>query len=165
MYNGIVVSTLGLGLAAAGCSGSSSTGDLFAAKPQPQEWTLHVKSEPPGAEAKAPQGQTCRTPCMLMLPMADTTVTVSLDGYYPQAIPVKWLPATFHYELYERTEEPTLDYPTDFSPNPVIAQLERGPVTPPSAKQKPSTKHKKVARRTRGLQSPQGSPSPPPQAR
>ena len=80
---------------------------MSAAKPRaPEQWTLHVKSEPPGAEAKAPQGQSCRTPCELLLPMADTNVTFSLDGYYGQTIPVKWLPSKFHYELYEHTEEP-----------------------------------------------------------
>jgi len=128
------------GLALAGCAGSSSTTGLFAtaASPPAGQWTLNVKSEPAGALAKAPQGQSCRTPCALTLPMADTNVTLTLDGHYSQNIPVKWLPATFHYEMYERTEElQSLEYPTDFSPNPVIAQLDAAPAMPAKRKSKP----------------------------
>jgi hypothetical protein len=134
-------------LALTACSGSSSTEGLFAAvkSPPPQHWILHVKSEPPGAVAKAPQGQSCRTPCELTLPMTDTSVTFALDGYYGQTIPVKWLPATFHYGLYEHTEETGVDFPTDFSPNPVIAQLAPGPAPSPGAKRKPPPKRAAAA--------------------
>jgi hypothetical protein len=134
------------GLALSGCTGTSTTAGLFATAnpPPPQHWTLHVKSEPPGAEAKVPQGPSCRTPCELTLPMADTSVTVTLAGYHGQTIPVKWLPATFHYEMYERTEEPqAIEYPTDFSPNPVIARLDPAPAGP--AKRKPKPKRQTAA--------------------
>lgn len=166
MYRGVILGGLGLGLVLGGCS--ASTGDTFAAKPRsPQQWALHIKSEPPGAEAKAPQGQSCRTPCELLLPMTDTNIIVSLDGYFPQSIPVKWLPATFHYEMYEHTEDPGMSYPTDFSPNPVVAQLERGPpVAPgpaPSAKRKPPPKQKTAARPAPRPQP--DLPFPPPPAR
>jgi hypothetical protein len=141
---------------------------MFAAKPRgPEQWTLHLKSEPTGAEVKAPQGQSCRTPCELVLPMADTTVTFSLNGYYSQSVPVKWLPATFHYELYEHTEElAPVSYPTDFSPNPVIAQLEPAPAgsptTAPTARRKPPPKQKTAARPPIPTQPGQASPFPPP---
>lgn len=125
-------------LAIAGCAANAPTPAVFplANQPPPQHWTLHVKSEPPGAEAKA-QGQSCRTPCELTLPMADTSVTFALDGYYGQTHPVKWLPATFHYEMYERTDETGVDYPTDFSPNPVIARLDPAPASAAKRKAKP----------------------------
>jgi hypothetical protein len=143
---------LSSGVGLAGCSASSSNGGLFnSAAQSPQQWTLHLKSEPPGAEAKAPQGQSCRTPCELTLPMADTSVTFMLAGYRPQTIPVTWLPATFHYEMYERTEDADVDYPVDFSPNPVIAQLERGPGgtgASPSGKSRPAKRKVSAARRT-----------------
>jgi hypothetical protein len=135
------------GLAVAGCSGASPTSGLFAVanQPPPQHWTLHVKSEPPGAEVRAPQGQSCRTPCELTLPMADTSVTFALKGYHGQTHPVKWLPATFHYEMYERTDEPGVEYPTDFSPNPVIARLDPAPAPPAKRKSNPKPKRQAAA--------------------
>jgi hypothetical protein len=161
MHFGVILSALGFGLILTGCSASSG-GDGFSATAQPaRQWTLHVKSEPSGAEAKAPDGQSCRTPCELLLPMTDTSVTVSLDGYYAQTIPVKWLPATFHYEMYEHTEETGVSYPTDFSPNPVIAKLERGPSTPPAKRRPP--KRKTTARSAPPAHvAPQGAASPAP---
>ncbi len=132
-----------------GCSASSSSGGsaLGGTSPPPGQWTLHLKSEPPGAEAKAPQGQSCRTPCELILPMADTSVTFTLAGYYPQIIPITWLPATFHYEMYERTDQTGAIYPVDFSPNPAIAQLEpAGTAEPAGAPAKAAQKKKSTKR-------------------
>jgi hypothetical protein len=168
MYRSVVFCALGSSLVLAGCSASSSTGDMFmTTKPSAAgQATLHVKSEPPGALASAPGGQSCRTPCEMRLPMTNTNVTVALDGYYSQNFPVTWLPATFHYEMYERTEEVGTVYPTDFSPNPVIATLERGsapaPSPAPAAKRKPAPKPKTAARPT--SPQPQNSPFPAPPA-
>jgi len=128
--------SLCLSFSLAGCSNSPTLASLVSSKATAQnEWTLHVRSEPPGAEARGPLGQSCRTPCELTLPMADTSVTFRLAGYYPQVIPVKWLPASFHYEMYERTDQSSTVYPVDFSPNPAIARLERssGTVAPETA--------------------------------
>jgi hypothetical protein len=86
-------------------------------------WDLNLKSVPPGALAKAANGGSCTTPCVLNLPQVDTSVTFTLAGYLPQVIPVKWFPAMFHYEMYERTDQGTAIYPVDFSPNPAVAQL------------------------------------------
>jgi hypothetical protein len=86
-------------------------------------WALNLKSEPSGALAKAANGGSCITPCAISLPRADTSVTFTLAGYQPQVIPIKWLPAMFHYEMYERTDQGIAVYPVDFSPNPAIAQL------------------------------------------
>jgi hypothetical protein len=86
-------------------------------------WALNLKSEPPGALAKAANGSSCVTPCAISIPRADTSVTFTLAGYLPQVIPIKWLPAMFHYEMYERTDQGIAVYPVDFSPNPAIAQL------------------------------------------
>jgi len=88
-----------------------------------ERWDLNLKSEPPGALAKAANGGSCTTPCALNLPRADTSVTFTLAGYLPQVIPIKWLPAMFHYEMYERTDQGIAVYPVDFSPNPAVAQL------------------------------------------
>ena len=44
--------------------------------------TVRFEFEPPGAEAKTSNGQTCRTPCALALPTATPlTVTFTLNGY------------------------------------------------------------------------------------
>jgi len=57
---------------------------LDALKPAPSMETVRFESEPPGAEAKTSNGQTCRTPCALALPVnAGTTVTFVLNGYLP----------------------------------------------------------------------------------
>ena len=40
---------------------------LDALKPAPIMDTVRFESEPPGAEAKTSDGQTCRTPCALAL--------------------------------------------------------------------------------------------------
>jgi hypothetical protein len=78
--------------------------------------------------------------------MADTSVTFTLAGYAPQTIPITWLPATFHYEMYERTDQAGAFYPVDFSPNPAIAQmLPSGAPTasaPAAAPSKPAPKKK-----------------------
>ena len=69
--------------------------------------------------------------------MVDTSVTFTLAGYSPQVIPIKWLPATFHYEMYERTDQGTAVYPVDFSPNPAVAQLLPSGKPKTAAKKKP----------------------------
>ena len=138
-----------LSAALAGCSASSPGGSPIAGQSPPAgQWTLYLKSEPSGAEAKALQGQSCRTPCQLILPMADTSVTFTLAGYAPQTIPITWLPATFHYEMYERTDQAGAFYPVDFSPNPAIAQMlpgAPGAPAPAAAPSKPAPKKKATA--------------------
>ena len=49
-----------------------------------------MESEPPGAEAKTSQGQTCRTPCELVVQTGgEFSVTLALAGYQPQTVPVR----------------------------------------------------------------------------
>src|SRR5260370_12975434 len=53
--------------------------------------SVAVESDPPGAEARASTGgAACRTPCRLNV-AADGpfTVTVALNGYVPQSVPVR----------------------------------------------------------------------------
>ena len=60
--------------------------NLDALKPAPAMDTVRFESEPPGAEAKTSNGQTCRTPCALALPAnAPLTVTFTLNGYQPES--------------------------------------------------------------------------------
>jgi hypothetical protein len=51
---------------------------------------LRIESEPPGADARTTQGQTCRTPCELSVPTAtELAVTVAMNGYQSQTLPVR----------------------------------------------------------------------------
>src|SRR5215472_4069947 len=75
------------GLALADCSMSLPGADLF--KSTPPTDVLRVESEPPGADARTSQGQTCRTPCELTVPTdSELAVTVQMTGYQPQTLPV-----------------------------------------------------------------------------
>jgi hypothetical protein len=61
--------------------------DMF--KSAPSTEVLRIESEPPGADARTSQGQTCRTPCELTVPTDnELAVTVQMTGYQPQTMPV-----------------------------------------------------------------------------
>jgi hypothetical protein len=62
--------------------------DMF--KSAPTTEVLRIESEPPGADARTSQGQTCRTPCELSVPASsELAVTVAMNGYQPQTLPVR----------------------------------------------------------------------------
>ena len=94
-------------------------------KSTPQTEALAIESEPPGAEAKASTGETCRTPCQLTVqPGGELSVTLALNGYQPQTVSVR--------EAEGATSK--------LAPNPVFVQLQ--PAAAPSAR-KPAAKKKK----------------------
>src|SRR5215831_7668996 len=118
-----VIAVIGSALALAACSSSSDWG-LDALKPGPSLDTVSLESEPPGADAKASNGQTCRTPCALALPVdAASSVTFTLNGYQPE---------TEKLEAITSTSEPPR-----LRPNPVVVEL--SPAAPTTAK-KPAAK-------------------------
>ena len=81
--------------------------------------TVSLESEPPGADAKASNGQTCRTPCSLALPVdASSSITFTLNGYQPE---------TERLEAITSTGEPPR-----LRPNPVVVEL--SPATPSTTK-------------------------------
>lgn len=137
MYRVIVV--VGGALALAACS-SSSTPDwmkapdwakpdwnLDAFKPAPIMDTVRFESEPPGAEAKTSNGQSCRTPCALALPVnTSMTVTFSLNGYRPESEKIDPVSVT--------------GSPTQLQPNPVVVELTPAPPSKPAAKKPPAKK-------------------------
>jgi hypothetical protein len=119
-----VLAVCGGALALAACSTSF---DSF--KSGPSLDTVSLESEPPGADAKASNGQTCRTPCSLALPVdAPMTVTFSLKGYQPEAEKLEVVQAG--------GDAPRL------GPNPVVVELTPAAPTSKVAKKpaKPSTK-------------------------
>jgi hypothetical protein len=115
-------------LALAGCAANStmpSLGlpnlDLFDA---PSTGTVTIHSNPTGAEARASNGNSCRTPCALSMPSNEGfTITYILDGYLPETVAVKLIPPQ-KGAIIDMT-------PARFEPNPVWAELKPAPVAPP----------------------------------
>jgi hypothetical protein len=122
MYRVLVIA--GSALALAACSSSSDWTSFSAFKSGPVLDTVSFESEPPGAEAKASNGQSCRTPCSLALPVeTPLTVTFTLNGYTT---------ASEQLDTLQQTGEPPR-----FGTNPVVVELTPAP---PRATKKPAKK-------------------------
>jgi hypothetical protein len=112
-----VLAIVGGALALAACSSTPDWMNLDGLKPSPMLDTVRFESEPPGAEAKASNGQSCRTPCALALPInAPMTVTFTLNGFQPESETLEPVTAT--------------GSPTQFRPNPVTVELTPAPPQP-----------------------------------
>jgi hypothetical protein len=100
-------------------------------KMEPVTESVRLESEPPGAEAKASNGQSCRTPCALALPgTAASTVTFTLSGYQPDS---------------EKLELVAMgDGTSQLRPNPLLVELTALP--PPPKSKKPAPKKKTAAK-------------------
>jgi len=122
-----VLAVIGGALALAACSSGSDWTSLNAFKSGPSLDTVSLESEPPGADAKASNGQTCRTPCSLALPVDASSVTFTLNGYQPE---------TEKLEAITVTGEPPR-----LRPNPVVVELTPAPAaTKKPAPKKPAAK-------------------------
>jgi len=125
MYRVFAICAGALTLAA--CSSTPEWMSLDGLKPAPQVSTVQFESEPPGAEAKISNGQTCRTPCALALPVdAPLTVTFTLTGFQPETEALVPLVLT--------------GSPTELQPNPVAVALTPAPPPPKPAAKKPARK-------------------------
>ena len=136
-------------LALAACSSTPEWMSLDGLKPAPLVDTVRFESEPPGAEAKTSNGQTCRTPCALALPTdAPLTVIFSLTGY--ESVSADLQP------INETGEPPTM------RPNPV--QVELTALPPPPVKKKPvrRTRKKTVAKKKPSAKPAVKKPTAPP---
>ena len=133
--------------------------DMSAFKPAPPTEQVRIESEPPGADARTVTGATCRTPCTLGLPMNDGTITVALNGYVAQTVPVQ-----LEKPAEVRSEEFSSSSP-HLNPNPIFVELQPNPPPPPVAK-KPAPKKPKVAaihpKPATAQADPAPSPAPPP---
>jgi hypothetical protein len=130
-----VIAILACGFALAACSMSMPSLDFF--KSAPATETLRVESEPPGADARTTQGQSCRTPCELVVTSgAELAVSFALNGYQPTTLQV-------------RPDSPPSAYgetgPARLQPNPVYAELV--PLKPAPAKRKPAAKKKQFVQK------------------
>jgi hypothetical protein len=111
--------------------------DFF--KSTPETEMLKVESEPPGADVRTTQGQSCRTPCELSVPGGgEMSVSFELNGYQPQTVQVRAESAPGG-GYGESSGPPRLQ------PNPVFAELQ--PIKPPVAKRKAPARKKTVAKK------------------
>lgn len=145
MYRVLVI--IGGAIALAACSSTPEWMSLDGLKPGPSLDTVSLESEPPGAEAKASNGQTCRTPCALALPVeAPLTVTFSLSGYQPESERVEPIAVTGE--------------PTRLRPNPVVVELTPGGPPPPKKPTKKPVATKKPAARPKPAAAAAPAPAP-----
>lgn len=104
-----------MSVALAGCTSASAPSWmpswLTIKPPPPPTVTLQFESEPSGADVRTVDGQTCKTPCSLALPLTTQSVSFGLSGYLPQTVPVE----------VAQGGEP------NFQPNPVAVTLQSAP--------------------------------------
>jgi hypothetical protein len=131
-----VIAVTASGFMLAACSATMPSLSLDFMKSAPQDETLAIDSEPPGAEAKTSLGQNCRTPG------SEFSVTLTMSGYQPHTVSVR-------PEADGAVAVPRL------APNPVHVDLQA--VAPPK---KPVPKKKKPAEATGGDAAGR-APSPP----
>jgi len=135
-----VIAIAACGLILAACSMSMPSMDFFRSGPATE--VLRIESEPPGADARTAEGQSCRTPCELTVPATgEVAISFALQGYNPQTISVRAeAPATASYAEGAPSAR--------MQPNPVYAEL-----TPaaPQRQKKSGPPKKKVAAKKSGL--------------
>lgn len=113
------------GLLVTACSSTPDWLSLDSLKPAPPTESVAFESEPPGADVKVSNGQTCRTPCSLTVPSGTAmTATYTLTGFQP---------ATEQLEIV-----PVGDGTSKLRPNPVLVELTAAPPAKPVAKKKPA---------------------------
>jgi PEGA domain-containing protein len=130
-----VIAAMACGLSLAACSMSMPSFDFFKSSPATEQ--LRIESEPPGADARTSQGQTCRTPCELTVPSGgDLAVTVALNGYQPQTVPVR--PES--PEGPRDRESDVTSSSARLQPNPVYVELQPAGPGRPGKKAAPKKK-------------------------
>ena len=128
--------------------------DMFRSGPATE--VLRIESEPPGADARTAEGQSCRTPCELTVPATgEVAISFALQGYNPQTINVRAeAPAAASYA--------ETSSPARMQPNPVYAELTPSVPSRQKKKSAPTKKNlaaKKVGPRDDGA--PASSAAPP----
>ena len=113
------VVTAAVGVSLTGCSSALSSNSS-----SEQLQTLKFESDPPGADVRTTQGQTCKTPCELKVPSHEQPVTITKNNYAPQTVQVTLGPQPDH--SFWENPPPTL------VPNPVRVVLQ--PVPKPAAR-------------------------------
>jgi PEGA domain-containing protein len=145
-----VIAVAACGLSLAACSSwmsslpslpslpSTPTTSNPSPRPGPIE-ALRIESEPPGAEAKTSQGQSCRTPCEIAVQTGNEfSVTLALNGYQPQTVSVR--PEAPPPPVRDSAPLPG----SLMSPNPIYVELQPASAVTPATK-KPAARKKKPA--------------------
>ena len=126
-----VIAIVAWGVALGACSASLPSLSFLKLTPPTTE-VLRIELDPPGAEARTTQGQSCRTPCELKLQTSsEFSLTVSLAGYQPQTVPVVQEAPRATAGRQDLEAEPA---PPRFSPNPVYVELVPAPAAAPDKK-------------------------------
>lgn len=140
---GLVVATAVMGVALAGCSGApdwmpSMPDWMSSSSSAPQLQTLRFESDPPGADIRTIQGQTCFTPCALAVPAENQPITITKAGFVAQTVQVTVAPPADH-SFWENP-------PPALSPNPVQVVLQAmAPAPKPMRRPRP----RRTSERTR----------------
>ena len=155
----VVAAAAVIGISLGGCSAmpdwmTPSMPDWLSSKPSgPQTQALRFESDPPGAEARTGQGQTCFTPCAIAVLSQSQTVTISKPGFVPQTIQVTAGDPPDH-SFWESAPPPTL------TPNPVVTMLQ--PVPPPPRPVRRPRPRRPMARAARPRPMPAAQQAAPP---
>jgi hypothetical protein len=149
----LIVSMAVMGIALAGCSAMPDwmTPDFMSSKPSAGMQPLRFESNPPGADVRTTQGQTCLTPCVIPVPSEPQSVTITKIGFVPQTVQVSVGEVPEH-SFWEGAPPPTL------VPNPVQVVLQ--PVAPPRPMRK--LRPRRTAARPPAHPVPRGAAPPPP---
>ena len=110
-----------IGGALAGCSASLPNW-MSATSSTPPPQPLQFQSEPPAADVRTAQGQTCQTPCSLTVPSENQAIIFTKNGFLPQTVQIA-VGAPPEHSLFESAPPPSLTL------NPVVVTLQ--PVAPP----------------------------------
>jgi hypothetical protein len=131
-----------VGILLTGCSSLLSSN--FSSE---QLQALNFESDPPGAEIRTTQGQTCITPCELTVPSHEQPVTITKNDYVPQTVQVTMGSQPDH--PFWQNPPPTLN------PVRVVLQPEPKPVHHAGG-------HRSVSKTHTAKTVPASSPFPPP---
>src|SRR3979490_2669460 len=122
-----VIAVLACGFILTGCSSSwmpSMDMPGFGGSSGTRSASLAVESDPPGAEARASSGATCRTPCRLHVTPHDAPpVPTAPNAYVPKSVPSHVLQP----DDPRLGSEDTGSGSVRLEPNPVYVELERAP--------------------------------------
>jgi len=144
------VAAIAMSIGVAGCTSS----DLFKPSAPPTQ-ALQFESQPPGAEVRTAQGQTCQTPCSLAVPAVSQSVSFSMNGFLPQTVQVSAREPAEH-SWFAST-------PPQLIPNPVVATLQPAAPPPPPRKPLKPRPRKPVAHAPAAAPAaPAGAPAAPP---
>jgi hypothetical protein len=99
--------------------------------PAPQ--TMQFESEPAGADVRTAQGETCRTPCSLALPVESQSVIFAKDGFVSQTVLISVDQPAENHSFFSKRQPPTL------KPNPVKVLLLVAPPQQPFVQLAPSS--------------------------